>query len=76
LRAGDALNLRLESNAAGTAHVVVHDVAGRETYRNDVALETGAERLVVSTDGWPVGTYLVQITAGGAIATSRVVLEK
>jgi len=76
LRGGDVLNLSFESNAGATAHVVVHDVSGRETYHNDVALETGAHLVPVSTDGWPAGTYLVQVTVGAATATSRVVLEK
>jgi hypothetical protein len=70
------LNLSFESNAAATAHVVVHDISGRETYQHDVALGTGAQMVPVSTDGWPAGTYLVQVTVGDATTTSRIVVEK
>jgi hypothetical protein len=77
LRGGDVLNLRFELTTEATADVVVSDITGRETYRNEVAIGKGSQLVPVSTDGWPTGTYLVRVTIGSVTATSRVVvLEK
>jgi hypothetical protein len=72
LRSGDVLNLRFELSAAATANITVSDIAGRETYRNQIAMGKGTELVPVSTERWTAGTYLVRVTVGTVTTTSHV----
>lgn len=77
LRSGDVVNLRFELNEEATARVVVSDITGRETYRDDVVMGEGTQVVPLATNGWTAGTYMVRVTVDGVTATSQiVVLEK
>jgi hypothetical protein len=74
LREGGLLNLRFELSSTAVAHIVISDIVGRETYRNDLPLGKGTQTLPVTTDRWPAGTYLMRVTVGDATATSHIVV--
>ncbi|MBS1914547.1 MAG: T9SS type A sorting domain-containing protein [Bacteroidetes bacterium] len=74
LHSGDVLNLRFDLVKGATAHVVVSDISGREVYRSDIAVQTGAQLVPLNTENWQSGTYLVRVTIGGVSATSHVVV--
>jgi hypothetical protein len=69
--------LDIEVPSAGAAGLMITDMAGRDISRTRVVnLTTGANHLVLPTNGLPPGTYLVRLVHGSfGMRTAKVVVE-
>ena len=68
------VRLSLSLAEAGTVHVSVYDVLGREVSRGASPQPAGASEVVLDGSSWTPGVYVARVTTGnGQAATARIV---
>jgi hypothetical protein len=74
VRRGDLFTLDCALATGGTVSITISDVAGRIVSQATLDREAGPFSQLIRTDGWSAGTYLARVSAGGHVATSRIVV--
>jgi len=69
----EEFSVAVTSASAGSAELVIIDVAGREVLRRSLALAPGTENIGIATGTWPAGVYQVILVAEGERKNVRVV---
>jgi hypothetical protein len=62
---GSDINLEYTASGDAVAIVTVTDMLGREIYAENSPQTAGTHTAVVSTKGWPVGSYLINVEVAG-----------
>ena len=71
---GGAVTVGLSLASSQAVRVSVVDALGREVAVVDEGAATDGQRLVLDTEGWPVGTYMVRVvTEAGTVSTGLTV---
>jgi len=74
IASGSLLSLEYTLAAEGKATVVVSDLIGNVIYANSANHDAGLNTVSVSTSGWSVGVYMVQVTIGEKSQTRRIIV--
>ena len=74
--ADQSVRVEFTTEAAGTAIIRVTNALGQLISATEVATTAGANATDLGTADWPVGHYLVQVVAGGTLATEHLTIER
>ncbi len=74
--ARDNLFLRINSNGAGTVHIILFDLLGKKVLEQDVDLTSGQNIKEISLDNVKEGIYIARITTGSNTTNQKIVVRK
>ncbi len=71
---GKPFTLQFTPDQGVEVTVSVTDVTGRSLFRTETGSGSGQRSISIDTDGWPAGTYMVQLEGNGMKETVRMVV--
>jgi hypothetical protein len=76
VKAGSEFKIAYGGSDRGVTEVIVTDMSGKVILNSKAQLQMGVGEISISTSGWSVGTYLVNLRTGEREDVVRVVVKE
>lgn len=74
VKRGSTFNLRYMQKHEGTATLIISDILGKVIHAETFESPRGEGMASVSTEGWTVGVYVINVSTGDASYTQRIMV--